>query len=273
MLGDTMVDDPQERRPSVLPGRLKLVTIGPGVTVACSGLIDPAGVAVRTARRELRKAGISAVNEVLTQVSRCGNVDFLLACHAPETSLIRIRNGGLLEVNDICALGFDTPFRDIIDRARTSAETSPLSRSELRNRFIDRLMTNRDLGAHVGGFPIAVHAIPEGHRYLAFSGGYTYKFPTLRWGEVTHQPIEQVYTGDGHFEMSVIPSDTINVPVVGACLLQARTGFVFSPIERPEPFLIPLAAPNLAWKGHEREMYDVLKTALAAHVTATEQRE
>jgi hypothetical protein len=112
---------------------------------------------------------------------------------------------------------------------------------------------------------MAVEATPAAHRYLGCNGVYTYKID-IEWGEETHQPIEQVYTGDGHFMFSVIPSEAVDVPVVGTCLLQAWMGFVFSPMERPQPFVVPLAPRQLEWHG--QKMYNVLKQALAAHVGA-----
>jgi hypothetical protein len=270
-LTDTMVDEPAKTGPDIFPGRLKAVTIGPRVTIAFAGNADPAGVAVRTARRELRLEGLMAAVEVLRCESSSGGTDFLVAVHDPKASLIRLRKGAAVEVRDTCALGRDESFRDIIDQARTSRNDEPLKSSDLRSRFNDKLMTNKGLGPYVGGFPIAVEALPTVHRYVGCSGGYTYKFPELKWGAVTHQPIEQLYTGDGHFTLSVVPSEAIDVPVVGACLLQARMGYVFSPIERPEAFSVRLAPPNSLWKGKEQQMYSVLKEALASHVVAVAQ--
>ena len=56
-------------------------------------------------------------------------------------------------------------------------------------------------------------------------------------------------------------------PVVGACLLQARTGYVYSPIEQPAPFRVELLRDN-AWEGREQEMYGVLRKAIEEHVRA-----
>jgi hypothetical protein len=98
------------------------------------------------------------------------------------------------------------------------------------------------------------------------SGFYTYEFPTLEWGEVTYQPIEQVYTGSGHFEFSVMSSQTVNTPVVGICLLQARMGYILSPLEYPLASAIPLASADTAWKGQEERMFNVLRQALESHV-------
>jgi hypothetical protein len=142
-----------------------------------------------------------------------------------------------------------------------------LEKSELHGDFIGSCLENKYVASGIGGFPIVVHALPNGHRYLHSRGGYTYKIEA-KWGAVTHQPIEQVYTGDGHFELSVVPSKVADVPVVGACLLQARRGYVFSPIERPEAFLVDLAPQDPLWKGREREMYERLNHALECHVAA-----
>ncbi|KSV76012.1 hypothetical protein N185_16320 [Sinorhizobium sp. GW3] len=136
----------------------------------------------------------------------------------------------------------------------------------MRSRFFDRLLTNRDLGDSIGGFPVVVGATVEKHRYLAQSGFYTFKFPELRWGEDTHQPVEQLYTGDGHFEIGVMPPKIPNVPVFGAYSLQARTGYVYSPLEDPEAFRVPLWPHGEPWEGHEAGMYEVLGRKIAEHV-------
>ncbi|WP_131803251.1 MULTISPECIES: hypothetical protein [unclassified Mesorhizobium] len=267
LMADTKVTDANSTGPNIIPGRLKIVTIGPRVSVAFAGNADPAGVALREARKELQHDGLVPAVEVLKQYSSDGTVDFLVAAHTPEISLLRLRRGVSLEVADVCTLRHDDPFREDIDRARVTHDSQSLAKSDLRSRFIDRLMTNRsDLGLHIGGIPICVSAASSGHRYLGQTGIYTYKFPPLKAGQETHQPIEQVYTGDGHFQLSVVPSDADDVPVVGVCLLQARTGYVFSPIEQPEAFVIPLAPPTLEWEGHEQQMFGTLKAAIATHV-------
>jgi hypothetical protein len=47
LLADTMIGNRGERRNDVVPGRLKIVTIGPRVTVALAGNADSADVALR----------------------------------------------------------------------------------------------------------------------------------------------------------------------------------------------------------------------------------
>lgn len=275
-LTDTMVGNRNEPRPNIMPGRLKVVTIGPRVTVAFAGNADAAGLAIQAARRLLLHRGLAAASEFLKAESIDSGTDFLIASHDPEARLVRVRSGVALEVKDICSLGDDGPFKDMIEQARPVTDDLPLGRSELRHRFFDRLMTNKNLSPVVGGFPIAVIASPAGHRYLSGSGVYTYKFPDIEWGKETHQSIEQVYSGDGHFELSIVPSEHLDVPVVGVCLLQARTGYVYSPIEDPEAFRVTLAPHDEPWAGQQQRMHGILKQAVADHaaavVTSGEQR-
>lgn len=266
LLADTMVTDANLTGPDVIPGRLKIVTIGSRITVAFAGNADAAFLALRTARREFHRSGSKSAINVLKEASSDGTTDFIVAIHRPETFLLRVRKGVTLEISDICALGDDEPFVSLIEEARNSVDTGPLRKSELRLKFVYRLMTNKDLGSSVGGFPISVEALPTAHRYLGITGTYTYKFPALKWGEETHQPIEQVYSGDGHFMFSIVPSQISDVPVVGACLLQARQGYVFSPLEEPHAFRIDLLPENTEWEGKEQEMYKHLNDAISQHV-------
>ncbi|MEI5676684.1 MULTISPECIES: hypothetical protein [unclassified Mesorhizobium] len=137
---------------------------------------------------------------------------------------------------------------------------------------MDRMLTSKDLGPHIGGFPIVLGATAQKHRYLGSTGVYTYKFPNLKWGEETHQSIEEVYSGEGHFQMSVLPPDVSDIPVVGICLLQARMGYVYSPIENERAFRVPLADAAEPWEGNEQDMYAVLRRTVADHVASVNGR-
>ncbi len=57
---------------------------------------------------------------------------------------------------------------------------------------------------------------------------------------------------------------------MGACLIQGRIGFVFSPIEQPQAFRMRFDVPE-RWIGHEREMYRQLEEAIATHVAIVNQ--
>jgi hypothetical protein len=266
LLSDTMIGNPHGTGPEIFPGRLKLVTVGGRLTVAFAGNADPAIVVIRVARQVLRSHGVLAAIECLRGESGKGETDFLVASHTPSACLLRLRNGISLEVSDICSLGNDEPFRDLIDKARADHER--LAKSELHFRFIDTLLQNKLAHVGVAGFPMAVLATPTGHHYLGSSGNYTYEFPALESNTVTHQPIGQIYTGAGYFMFHVISSGASDIPVVGACLLQARLGWVFSPMESDEVFEVTLAPPGTPWMGKEPQMFNVLRQALDDHVAA-----
>lgn len=189
------------------------------------------------------------------------DIDFIVASHQPQAQLLRVSRGVTLDIPDICSIGDTGPFREYVEAARLSTENGPLRRGDLRGRFIDKLMTNKDLGDQIGGFPTAVEATSEKHSYLGCSGVYTYKFPPMKWGEEMHQSAEEIYSGEGHFQFSIMPLLESYIPVMGVCLLQARTGYVYSPLLQPSARAVKLL-DRADWEGYEDEMYGVLRQAL-----------
>lgn len=151
--------------------------------------------------------------------------------------------------------------------ARETAPNDRPARGHLRSKFIDIILTGKHGEVTVGGFPIAVVATTHDHHYAPHTGTYTYKFPEMKWGETAYQSMDQVYSGDGHFQLTIVRSAMSDVPVVGACLLQARTGYVYSPIEQPEPVKVELLRDS-AWEGREQEMYGALREVIEERVRA-----
>lgn len=58
------------------------------------------------------------------------------------------------------------------------------------------------------------------------------------------------------------------MPVVGACLLQAGIGWVYSPMERIDPFKIQLAPPGSDLEGLQHQMLGRLQEAIEERVEA-----
>jgi hypothetical protein len=96
-----MIGNRGERRNDVVPGRLKIVTIGPRVTVAFAGNADSADAALRQARAQLLETGVGAAIDVLKEDSRSSATDYIVASHLERLNQIRIRNGATLEIGNI----------------------------------------------------------------------------------------------------------------------------------------------------------------------------
>lgn len=263
LMGDTKVTDPNGTAPEVWPGRLKIVTIAPRVTIAFAGLADPADVALREAAKYFRNSDHSAGIDTVKRYSRDFDIDFIIAMHSPSFQILLIRRGGAIEIPDYCAIGDESIFKDVIEFDR-SAKDQNLTRGNLHTKFLDRMLTGHGLGPHVGGAPIVVEATSERHRYLGCTGAYTYEFPVL-WGRETHQSIDQIYTGQGHFQLSVMPSQRSDVPVVGVCLLQARTGYIYSPLDAHAESIVELAPAGSDWEDRQQEMYETLRARIEHH--------
>jgi|GEM_PF-4236986 len=264
ILADTKIMDPSKTRPDIIPGRLKAIILGPGLSVAFAGNADAASLAIENARDALLFCGIEDAINIIQSDSREGETDYIIACHSPKAELLCLRRGGRISVPDICSIGDDDCFKDAIKKAIDSQKR--LLDSDLRTYFYDRLLTGQNIGEKIGGFPVTIYATNESHNYMPFFGSYTYKFPKLKSGMPTYQEINQVYTGDGHFEFGILPPETPNLPVLGAYSLQAKMGYIYSPIEQVDPYCIRLWPSDQPWEGHEDEMLQILKKAINDHV-------
>jgi hypothetical protein len=266
LVGDTKVSSVAATRPDELAGYLKVITFAERMTAGYAGNAGAAHVAIKAARGAFYSSGPDAALEALKASSRESETDYIVASHHGGTRLVVLRKGGQLDIgDDVCSIGQDEAFKELIQKAREAAAQERLARGHLRHKFIDIILTGKHGEVAVGGFPIAVVATKKDHHYAAHTGAYTYKFPEIKWGETSYQSMDQIYSGDGHFQLSIVPSAAGDVPVVGACLLQARTGYVYSPIEQPEPFKIELLRES-AWEGREQEMYGALRDAIEERV-------
>lgn len=272
LVGDTKISSEAATRPDELPGNLKVVTFAKRMTAGFAGNAGAAHVAIKFARRVFYSSGADAALDVLRTSSSEDDTDYIVASHHGRTRLVVLRKGGLVDIgNDVCSIGQDEAFKEVIEKARQTTAHERPARGHLRSKFIDIILTGKHGEVTIGGFPTAVVATMQDHHYAAHTGAYTYKFPEMKWGETTHQSMDQIYSGDGHFQLSIVPSTASDVPVVGACLLQARTGYVYSPIEQPEPFKVVLLRDS-AWEGKEKEMYRVLHEAIEERVRTVSPR-
>lgn len=268
LVGDTKISNEAATRPDELPGNLKVITFAERMTAGFVGNAGAANVAIKAARCAFYSSGPDAALEVLKASSSEDETDYIVASHHGSARLVVVRKGGLVDTgNDVCSIGQDEPFKEVIQKARDTAVQERPARGHLHSKFIEVILTGKHGELTVGGFPIAVVATMQEHHYAPLCCAYTYKFPEIKWGETTYQSMDQVYSGDGHFQLSIMRSEMSDVPVVGACLLQARTGYVYSQIEQPEPFKVELLRDS-AWEGREREMYGVLREAIEEHVRA-----
>lgn len=175
----------------------------------------------------LLKTGFDDCLQVLIEHSATGSANYIVASRLDRLCLLRVRNGVAIDIDDICAIGDQAAFQSVIDQYLNSLRDGTLTTGDLRYHFLDRIMTAKGLGNTIGGFPIAAVASPGRRAYLHHSGFYTYDLPEIPPSTTVEQSIEDVYTGRNHFTLAILPSSRSGLPVVGACLLQARAGWVF----------------------------------------------
>lgn len=110
-----------------------------------------------------------------------------------------------------------------------------------------------DRGSGVGGFPTAVGAGPDGHRYRFHSFHHSWK------------PIEFLPSVEQHqdpFHHSIIPPQQPGIAVLAAQVQQARQAFIYSPLFNDEAERIEILEPGIDWTEHQVVMNDRTAAAL-----------
>jgi hypothetical protein len=202
LLSDTMISDASSVDQNTIPGRLKAVVLSNELSVAYAGDADPAwGDIVACHCMLMRGATTTEVIEVLRRGSIRTperDVSYLVAIHSPRCVILRLQNGGKLEVDEAAYIGNEGHLDDLAKNAHS------VSASELRSRFIDAFLKN-PTGEYLGGFPISLKAQPSGHHYVHHGGVYLFRFDN--WEEVAsnefHEPSHNVETGDGHYRHQI----------------------------------------------------------------------
>ncbi len=248
ILSDTMVTDEAAVKSGVIPGRLKVAVLNSKVAVAFSGAADRANDSVIKARDVFAQNGIAELQQFLKNKSLKYDIDFFLASHVNGAKLYLIRNGGMLECEDVCSIGCDDKFSEMIGAARKDNIPSNLWDSRLRDQFIDFLTSkSRSFTDPIGGFPVCVLGTHKGYTYLSNSGTMTWQFPRLITGKTVAHPDAPADAGQGHYEYSIVVLNKVGTPVVGAILPQAKIAYVYSPFKDKIPEKLSNNMKYLSW--------------------------
>jgi len=270
LVSDTMITDAERGRADALPGRVKAIVIHRTLSIAFAGHADPALRVIRQVARS-GPCDLDLVYQTLCQAtaSRDHDVEFLVASHRPEASLRRIWRGQVSAPLAHAAIG-DATIRPAVYERLVAEGVDAKDAHAFRSAFLMAFTNERiPRGDGVGGFPIAVEASPDGHRYRGHSVHMSWKPITFVPG-TTYQDPADLQTGDWSFHHTVMHTEERGVAVVAAQIPQARVGFVYAPLLQDEPRRVTLLRPGVDWTEHQEEMFAVLRDALNA--TADEAR-
>lgn len=235
LLADTRISHPDVKQIEEIPGRLKLITLGPDICVGYAGAADLASTVIRNLPRS---ASFESIVQELRAASKDGRIDFLVACNS-RFELLRIQSGDPLAIDGSIWIGdgeagstyedyelkaiLPTPIESQLgpDRARVSRAT----------KAFDNLIRAHPVPT-VGGILIRAGSRPDGFWFAQAATAY---FPpqTIPSGLST-----ALYFGgapEGGFSYSIMAPSVPGIPIVGLYILQGRLGFVYAPLQHDKP--------------------------------------
>lgn len=241
VVGDTMISDLHGTRHSAIPGQLKIIVLSPTLTVAFAGLVDQALDAIRAAKR-LHLAGtiLVEIERMLAEetVRHAGRVEFLVISHSNgEPALKRVWDGRISSGLTHTCIG----ERDLLPALLARESEVPLGcrphEFEQEGQFsaaFHGLFDGTRIIEGVGGLPIMVTCSPYGHCYNAIATSKAWDKVSILGG-VTEQQLADRRTGMTEWSFNIQATQYRGVAILGAIMINAGVGYIYSPLENDEP--------------------------------------
>jgi hypothetical protein len=274
LVSDTMISDHTSGKANRIPGRLKIITLSPNFTVAYAGHANQALDAIRGVHGVLGSRGTEPAIEQLRVASanRHHDIDFIVACHRPETELRRIWEGKISDPLGECAIG-QTAIIPKVEK-RFIPTGNPINDSKnFRLAFIRAFTDKRDhRDAGVGGFPLSLHAVPDNHAYKGHSISENWKPIVPVWGTTTFEDEGDLLTGEWSFRHDLLTREEPGLAVLAVEVLQAKTGYVYAPLLEDDPKPIKLLDHDGPYTQDQNEIHLAMRKALDAKVQEHRER-
>jgi len=236
LLSDTRISHPDVTQVEDIPGRLKLVLLGPDISVAYAGTADYSLDLVR-------RAPVSAsLDETLryfntAHVASGKRVDFVVSC-ASTRGLYCVREGGVEIVHSECWIGDAEAFEEY-SRRKEAAVVPPgnLTDVERISRALQAFMgvVQDRVVPTVSGLMVRVGSRPEGFVYLSHATAY---YPTQAIPSGVLTPLSFGGAPQGGFAYTLLVPHAPGVSIVAAHFFQGALGFVYAPLLTDKPIQV-----------------------------------
>lgn len=247
VLADTMISDPNQPRPNIIPGQLKAIVISLTISIAYAGSVVLGIKAARDCRSAVLKgAGLAEIIGILRGHSEDGHCEFLVASHESGAQIFKIRNGAQTAaqdqhwIGDSAALARHDEISRIVDDAMANTLRGNPSLTDVRtdeSRFISAFtqlfLTSPQVTTCVGGLAVTLLGSPSGHCYQQHAGSYS---PGVVMIGGPPRPSPPPCGGET-YSYNFLESNHRGVAIAGAFLEQARVGYIYNPLVSDEPAL------------------------------------
>lgn len=252
ILGDTMVSDLTGTRHDVIPGQLKIVVISTTLTIAFAGLVHQALDAIRMARRyHISGSPPAEIEQKLANATALyeGQIEFLVASHsAGQPTLRRIWDGLISDDLPYVCIGKREIQKKLFEYKIdfTKNVTRKLGPHSDEHHFVDAfhtLFSGVYIDDGVGGFPIFATCSPYGHCYNSTAIMSAWD-PVLFNVPSTDQQLADRASGMTQWSFNVQAPKRRGAAVLGAAVVDAGVGYIYSPLESDDPIKWNFKRPN-----------------------------
>lgn len=239
ILSDTMVSDSNATRDDVIPGQLKTIVLNKKLTIAYSGLVNKSIHKIRKIRGNIQNGiSLESILQDLCEFSIEENneVDFIIASHITEPTLMKIANGNTYDGSDRYWIGNGeaaTTVQKLIDNDTRPFDGLPVyvtsEEAKFKEAFHD-VVSQRHI-TEVGGVAFYCLCSPKGHCYENHAMSVMWDTIPLdgTLDELARRKYER--TGTAYYSFSLASADDSGLAVTGAFLPQNDIGYLYSPLD------------------------------------------
>jgi hypothetical protein len=236
---DTMISDPREGRPSIIPGRLKTLVLSSQVSVSYAGRVVQAVDAVKRAKDKL--PSISTFLSDLKELTSGDMAEFLVASHIAGPQLLKVAHDRIYEGSNLYWIGDANAASEMSITLEKTPHIPPVmyqdgtftsEEQKFRHAFLSFIEGR--VSDVVGGIPILCLASPFGHTYDNYARavffGKLVLGPHLSPAEVAIQEAQRK-SGQSEWKYTAIAPNRRGVALMGVYLEQPELGLLYSPFE------------------------------------------
>lgn len=237
LLSDTRISHRDVTQVEELPGRLKIVLLGPNICVAYAGTADYCLDIIRAAPAH------GSVEETLqyfhaAHIASAKHVDFVVGCAAVR-SLFSIHDGIVETVESECWIGDGIAFQEY-RRRKKAVHVPPGTPEQLEgilraHQAFGGVIQDRVVST-VAGLTVGASSRAEGFGYIAQAIAY-YPSQTIPSGIATRLSFGRA--AEGGFAYTLLVPLLAGASVIAAHFLQGSLGFVYAPLHADKPIQVP----------------------------------
>lgn len=271
---DTMISDLNGTSSDALPGRLKIITLTPKVTIAFAGLLDQSIDSIREAKSLLLQGSpLSHVEKALSEATarysfHGEGLEYILISHLEGVTLKRIWEGTISGNLDQTCIGDRDLFSTLLERESCGPLPIVPFRRENESRFSHAFMQLFDgtfVSKKVGGIPIIVNCFPQGHHYSGHAAALAWD--KIEGGKiVSQQQLADQKCGMTHWAYSIHAPSLSGIGVVGCFIPDAGIGYIYSPLRTDKP--LDWRPPLPIRHYQQGEMHSLFQQAINSEAAA-----